>query len=376
MDFLTTVYTNFSSSLSWIMPFLIVLTILVFFHELGHYLAARYNGVRVEVFSIGFGPELFGWTDSKKTRWKFSLIPLGGYVKMFGDADASSAADHEAFEKMTDEERKSTLNGKRVPQKMAVVAAGPIANILITILCLWAVYAAIGQPNEQALIGAVTVDSPAWKSGLRPGAKVLTLEGEEVQSFNHLQRLVVKRPNEILKISYLQEGEVYHQHIKPEDSSGYGMIGVSPERISHGFFSAAKASVVATVRLSGRMLCTFWHFITGKESAKQIGGLPSIAKMSHDAWTTGFYTLLTFMAILSLNLGIINLLPIPVLDGGHMLFYGLEGIRGKPISEKVQDIGYKIGLWFLIFLMVYSHWNDVVRFKFLERIQSFFSGLF
>lgn len=372
MDFLLTLY----ASLVWILPVLVVLTILVFLHELGHYTAARRNGVRVEVFSIGFGPEIFGWTDAHKTRWKFSLIPLGGYVKMFGDGDEASTPDHGKMRSLSPEEKKFTLDGKTIPQRMAVVAAGPIANILVTILCLWAVYMFTGEPKQEAIMGNVVHGGPAWEAGIRPGDRILKFGDIAISSFNQLKRAVHKRPSEHVQITYERKGEVFKHYVQPEDKGKYGVIGVQPERMPHTFWTSSIASIKATVRMSIKMLQTFWYFITGKEDSKQIGGLPSIAKMSKDAWSSGFFTLLTFMAILSLNLGIINLLPVPMLDGGHLLFYTIEAIRGKRVNEKAQDIAYKVGFALLISLMIYSHWNDFVRFNFWGYIQNFIAKLF
>ncbi len=372
MEFLATV----SLSLSWILPVLVVLTILVFFHELGHYWVARKNGVRVEVFSIGFGPELFGWNDSHETRWKVSLVPLGGYVKMFGDADASSAADHEKLRTLTPAEKALTLDGKRIPQRMAVVAAGPIANILITVICFWVVFAFTGEPLQDAIMGDVVEGGPAWNAGIRPGDQVTAFNGEDIATFNALRTTVVKHPSEHMSITYRHDGHELTAPIQIGEKDGYGIIGIAPQRKSHNIFTAGIAAVFGTLRLSWQMLKTFKNFFTGSEDSKQIGGLPSIAKMSKEAWSAGFLSLLGFMGILSLNLGIINLFPLPVLDGGHLLFYTIEAIRGKPVAEKVQEIAYKGGFGLLMLLMLYSHWNDFVRFNIIGGLVSFISKLF
>ena len=372
MEFLLTL----SASIAWIFPVLVVLTVLVFFHELGHYWVARKNGVRVEVFSIGFGPELFGWNDRHQTRWKFSLIPLGGYVKMFGDADASSAADHEKLKKLTPAEKKQTLEGKTIPQKMAVVVAGPVANILVTMLCFWVVFWVDGEPLQNPVVGDVMQGMPAWEAGIRPGDKVLFVGQQPIKTFRDMSRAIAKRPSEHVAIVYERGGFRAGVYVQPTNQNGHGIIGIAPQKGAHNGFTSAVAAVKGTLSLSWRMLKMFGHFISGKEDSKQIGGLPSIAKMSKDAWSKGFLALLTFMAILSLNLGIINLLPVPVLDGGHLLFYAIEAIRGKPVGEKMQEFSYKIGFTLLISLMIYSHWNDFVRFKFFAVIQAFLTKLF
>jgi regulator of sigma E protease len=372
MEFLATVYM----SLSWVLPVLVVLTILVFFHELGHYFIARKNGVRVEVFSIGFGPELFGWTDGHKTRWKISLVPLGGYVKMFGDADVSSAADHEKLRSLSPEEKQFTLEGKKVSQRMAVVAAGPIANILVTILCFWAVYFFTGEPVQEAVMGDVAIEGAAWAGGIRSGDRITSFNGKEITSFSELKTAIVKSPSARIPVTYERAGQSITTLLDTAEKDGHGIIGITPQRISCNFFTAGIAAVSGTLHLSWQMLKTFKDFFTGAQDSKQIGGLPSIAKMSKEAWSAGIFSLIGFMGVLSLNLGIINLFPVPVLDGGHLLFYTIEALRRKPVSEKVQEVAYKIGFWLLISLMVYSHWNDFVRFNFFGGISSFFSKLF
>jgi regulator of sigma E protease len=368
MDILTTL----TDSISWIFPVLVVLTVLVFLHELGHYTAARLNGVRVEVFSIGFGPELFGWTDRHKTRWKISLIPLGGYVRMFGDADASSAVDWDKVKELTPEERQETLEGKNVWQRIAVVGAGPLANILVTILCFWIVFIYTGEPRLDAMVGQMEVDAPAWSSGLRPQDKILTLDGESIEDFQHLRRIISKKTDVPVALTYARGGETFDVTLTPIDRDGTGIIGIMPYREPRTVWTAFTGAIYGTGLVALQMLETFWNFLTGVEDSKKIGGLGSIAKMAQENWSEGFMALIGFMGLLSLNLGVLNLFPIPVLDGGHLLFYGIEAVRGRPVSEKVQDLAYKIGFYFLIGMMIYSHWNDLVRFKVFSWVVSLF----
>ncbi len=229
---------------------------------------------------------------------------------------------------------------------------------------------------QEAIMGEVVEGGPAWNVGMRQGDRVTAFNGHEITTFNALKVAVLKLPSKDVPITYDHAGHSTTILIQPTEKDGYGIIGVAPQRTPHNFFTAGFAAVSGTLRLSWQMLKTFKDFFTGAQDSKQIGGLPSIAKMSKEAWSAGFISLLGFMGILSLNLGIINLFPVPVLDGGHLLFYSIEAIRRKPVSEKVQEIAYKVGFWLLISLMVYSHWNDFVRFNFLGGIYSFFSKLF
>ncbi|MBM3610064.1 MAG: RIP metalloprotease RseP [Alphaproteobacteria bacterium] len=368
MDILATLGASFS----WVFPVLVVLTILVFLHELGHYTAARLNGVRVEVFSIGFGRELFGWTDRHKTRWKVSLIPLGGYVRMFGDADASSAVDFEKMKTLTPAEQQETLAGKNVWQRIAVVGAGPLANILVTVLCFWIVFIYTGEPRLDATVGQMEVDAPAWAAGLRPQDKILKLDGEAIDDFQHLRRIISKKVGVPVAVTYARGSDQIDVTLTPIDRDGMGIIGIMPYREPKTVWSAFTGAIVGTGLVAVQMLQTFWNFIVGAEDSKRIGGLGSIAKLAKEAWSEGFFSLIGFMGLLSLNLGVLNLFPIPVLDGGHLLFYGIEVVRGRPVSEKIQDLAYKIGLYFLLAMMVYSHWNDLVRFKVFAWVASFF----
>lgn len=373
MDLLATFYT----SLSWLGPVLIVLSILVFFHELGHYAVARLNAVRVEVFSIGFGPELFGWTDRHKTRWKVSLIPLGGYVRMFGDADASSAVDWKKVRSLSAEERAETLEGKGIFQRMAVVAAGPFANILVTIFCFWLVFLYNGEPLIDGTITIADSNGPAALAGLRSGDRLLGVDEVSVDGFTHFRRLMSRvSPSQSVIIHYMREGERSSVRLTPVSKDGQTIIGVIPYREPRTAWSALKGAIVGTGIVTIEMLKTFWYFFSGAENPEKIGGLGSIAKMAKDSWEEGILAFVGFMGLLSLNLGILNLFPIPVLDGGHLLFYSIEAIRRKPVSQIIQDRAYKVGFGLLMALMVYSHWNDLVRFDVFRGIQSLITKWF
>lgn len=382
---------NIYASLTWLVPFLVVLTVLVFFHELGHYLSARRHGVKVTTFSIGFGPEIFGFTDKVGTRWKFSLIPLGGYVQMFGDADATSRPDSAMQATLSEEELHHTLNAKKVWQRIEVSAAGPIANLLLTAIFLTIVFWQTGQKTFAPILGNIAPQSAAAKAGLQPHDKILAIDGKSIERFNQIKHVVSKSSGKTLlfKIqrqrtesanSTTPETEILTLSVIPENmqispTKTIGVINAEPETIHHTFLSAAGSSIITTYQLSIDMLKMFGKFITGKEDSAELGSLFSIAKTSHDMWEGGVFTLLFFMAILSLNLGVINLLPVPMLDGGHIFIYLIEAIRGKALSVKTQEWFFKIGFGIVSTVMLYTLWNDVQRFSLISHVVNFFKKL-
>jgi len=369
---------TFIDSLSWITPFLAVLTILVFLHELGHYSFARYFGVKIEVFSIGFGPEIFGWNDKLGTRWKFSLIPLGGYVKMFGDENAASAPDSKALNAMSEEDRKKTLDGKPIWQRVLVVLAGPVANILVTILLLWVAYIFVGETSRQSTVGSIIENSPAYQAGLQPNDKILEINNKKISSFMEAKSIINASPETQLSMKIDRDGDVQSLFVTPEKKvldgiTEIGITGIVPKNVPHTVLSGISAAINTTYEFSIEFFKMLGRLIVGGEDSSKLGGLGMIAKMSHDSWVGGIFPLMGFMAMLSLNLGLINLVPVPMLDGGHILMYIIEAIRGKPLSEKTMDIAFKIGLGVVLCLMIYGNWNDIKRYKIIETILSIFS---
>jgi regulator of sigma E protease len=363
--------------LSWVMPFLIVLTVLVFFHELGHYLVARYNGVKIEVFSIGFGPEIFGWMDSKGTRWKFSLIPLGGYVKMFGDANEASAPAFDQFNALSETDRPHTMMAKTVWQRMAISVAGPLANILLTFVLFSVVFFFIGKASEDPVIGEIVANSAAEKAGLQVDDRILKLDEVTPQSFKEAQAYINSHPGEAIVLQVDRNGSVVQSQITPEamevtPTKKIGIIGINPARVKTSLWAAPVEAFLSVGKMTKELLCSLASVVTSKENASKLGSVLSIAKMSKDSLHGGIFSLFFFMAVLSLNLGVINLLPVPMLDGGHLLFYGIEAIRGKPVSEKGQNIAYKIGFGVLIFVMLFTLWNDLTRFRVIEQLLNLF----
>ncbi|HEY9552031.1 RIP metalloprotease RseP [Allosphingosinicella sp.] len=365
------------------LPFLAVLTALVFVHELGHYLVARWNGVRVEVFSIGFGPELFGWNDKAGTRWKFSLIPLGGYVKMFGDANAASMPA-EGSESMSEAERAVAFPHKRLGQRAAIVAAGPIANFIFAIVVLAGLFSIVGQPFTPAVIGEVIEGSAADAAGFQPGDEVIAVDGRAVARFEELQRIVVLRPEETINFTVLRDGAeirlqatlarvVRTNHLGEEHE--VGQLGISRSGtgfIRHDPLTSVWQAARETFSIIDQTFTALGQIVRGERGTDELGGPIRIADMSGQAAEMGIATLIYFAAVLSINLGLINLFPVPMLDGGHLLFYAIEAVRGRPLGERAQEYGFRIGLALVLTLMVFVTWNDLLR---IDGLVSFVKGL-
>lgn len=357
--------TLITSTLAYVVPFLIVLAIVVFVHELGHYWVARRNGVRVEVFSLGFGPELFGWDDRHGTRWKLSAIPLGGYVRMLGDADATSTTLDLQHARDPD-----SFPSKSVGQRMAIVAAGPAANFLFAIVALAVLFVFAGRPFTPADVGEVQPDSPAAAAGLQPGDRIVAVDGRAVASFEELQRLVAGSAGETLRLGLDRAGQSLEVAVavavaEVTDRFGnvhrIGRIGVSRAGIEFKRVGPA-AAVIDAVAETGRMitgtLAALWEMVVGSRGTGELGGPLRIAQMSGQIAQDGLVPFIWFCAILSINLGLINLFPIPMLDGGHLVMYTVEAIRGRPLGERTQEMAFRVGLAMVLSLMLFATWND------------------
>lgn len=368
----------------YIIPFVVVLTVLVFVHELGHYLVARYNGVRVDVFSIGFGPEIFGWTDRAHTRWKISLLPLGGYVKMYGDANAASTPDQKELQTMSDLQKSLTLHGKSVGQRIAVSAAGPLANYLFAFVVFAILFSTIGQRYSPPEIGFVQPGSVAESAGILVGDRIVSIEGLPIQRFEDMQLIISENPGIPLVITVMRGEDELSLNATPEIKTTKGMfgsvheagvLGIGRQGVEYikrnpmeALFYAAKECYMLTYQT----LVSIGQMILGMRSADELGGPLRIAQLSGEVIQAGLPTFFWFMAVLSISLGFINLLPIPLLDGGHLLFYFIEAIRGKPLSEKAQDRGFYFGLLVVGSLMIFSFWNDLVHLQVIEKIKNLF----
>lgn len=436
--------------------FILVLSILVFVHEWGHYIVARMCGVRVEVFSIGFGKELFGWTDKKNTRWKISLIPLGGYVKMFGDTDPASAGhtaeikEGDTVRPFTPEERKVAFYSKSVAQRSAIVFAGPAINFLFAILLLFGMYSIYGQPITPPAASAVIVDSAAEKAGFEPHDEIIAISGEKVRRFEDIRRIVsvaldtqltfeVQRGDNIVTLKATPEKQeltdrfgfshsrgmlgiigpanglaiknissVNGQEVEGDeqiraallanmdknipialdrgeqtdtiiihargelnegllsaDSPDYNVLIVSDrlgeEILKHGPVNGIQAAVSETWSITGSTLKAIGQIFTGTRSATELGGIIRIGAIAGDMAQAGLVAIITFTALLSINLGLINLFPIPMLDGGHLVFYAIEAIKGSPVSERMQEYAFRFGFAVLIGMMLFANLNDIFQ---------------
>jgi len=360
--------------------FLVVLTALVFVHELGHYAIARRNGVRVEVFSVGFGPELFGFTDKVGTRWKFSAIPLGGYVKMFGEASLESHQDVV----MTPDQKAVSFSHKRLGQRAAIVFAGPAANFIFAIIVLAGLFMVAGRPMPQefveAGIGGVVEGSAADQAGLVAGDRIRAVDGAPIGDFFDLKTAVEASEGRPLAFEIQRDDTVFTATVTPRivtsttdavEIKAYrlGVYAPGPTYVRLGPLSAVWQAVVETWRLTLGTLAAVGEIIVGDRGADELGGPLRIAKLSGDFAESGVVTLFGFMALLSINLGLINLFPIPILDGGHLLFYAIEAVRGRPLGERAQEYGLRIGLALILSLMVFVTINDFVHLSVLDFIR-------
>jgi regulator of sigma E protease len=376
-DVLTGMTSLGGGVLSYLLPFLFVLTIVVFFHELGHFLVARWVGIRVLVFSIGFGPELLGFNDRQGTRWKISAIPLGGYVKFFGDENAASVPDQAAVAAMSDAERRESFYHKSVGRRAAVVAAGPLANFILAVVIFAGVFMFYGKQSTSARVDSVQPNSAAAAAGFKAGDIVVAIDGQPIKTFNEMQRIVSTNAGQAIEVRVDRGGESLALKAIPElkeikDSFGnahrVGVLGISRSMAADdlkmetvGPFAAIKLGVEETWFVTERTLSYIAGIVTGRESADQLGGPIRIAQVSGQVATVGLVALLHLTAVLSVSIGLLNLFPIPLLDGGHLLFYAIEAGRGRPLSERAQEVGFRIGLAIVLMLMIFATFNDIIH---------------
>jgi regulator of sigma E protease len=363
--------------LGYVIPFLFVLTIVVFFHELGHFLVARWCGIRVLVFSLGFGPEIAGFNDRHGTRWKISAIPLGGYVKFFGDDTAASTPDRAAVAAMSEREKKDSFIHQPVPSRAAVVAAGPIANFILAIAIFAGIFMIVGKQTATARVDTVQAGSAAESAGFKPGDLVVSIDGTKIDSFSDMQRIVSVSSGEPLKIVVDRNGQDLTLTATPElkelkDNFGnvhrLGVLGIS-RSMAEGDLKSQKVDPLTAVVMGAqetwfvvdRTLSYIGGVFAGREAADQLGGPIRIAQVSGQVATAGFAALIHLTAVLSVSIGLLNLFPIPLLDGGHLLFYGIEAARGKPLSDRAQEVGFRIGLAIVVMLMIFATFNDILH---------------
>ena len=389
MDILSLILTKLSFIWEVGLPFLVALTLLVFVHELGHYAVAKWCKVKVEVFSIGFGSELFGWNDKAGTRWKISAIPLGGYVKMFGESESviEMAGEDEKERTMTKEEQKVSFFHKTLLQRASIVIAGPLINFIFAIFAFAVLFVFMGVPefdsNKQlAIVGDVVPASSADIGGLKAGDQIVKIDDNNITYFKQLQDIVRSRPNTEVSVNLLRSGKNIKLKFLTgskviENSDGkveqIGLLGISvrPGDIKYIQKNPAEAVWLGferTYLFTIRIFSYLGDIITAKQSADQLGGVLRIAQISGQVAELGIASFISFLAVLSINLGLINLFPIPLLDGGHLAFYVIEAIRGRPLGQKAQEYGFRIGLGLVGGLFLFVTWNDLVYLKFFETI--------
>jgi len=354
-------------ALQAIIAFLIILPIIIFVHEWGHFIVARMCKVRVEAFSIGFGKELFGWTDKHKTRWKVCAIPLGGYCQMFGQSDVPGE-EYKKKSKLSANEKKVHFVYKSVWQRFLIVLAGPAINFIFAIFLFTVIYSTVGQVKTPPVIGEVIDDSAAEAGGLKVGDRIVSINGQDIEQFENIKIIVVLEQTTSLDIVISRGNQTLLKTISPQMTADGPLLGIAPSLAEGVDYSerllphrALWTATSKTFEMTRMTLKALYQIITGERSAKQIGGILRIAEYSGEAFSAGLITFILLMAAISINLGIINLFPLVPLDGGHLLFFMIEVIKRKPLSERMQEWIFRIGIAFVIFLMLFATWNDVTR---------------
>ncbi|MGH6673260.1 MAG: RIP metalloprotease RseP [Xanthobacteraceae bacterium] len=363
--------------LHYLVPFVFVLSLVVFVHELGHFMVARWCGVRILAFSIGFGPELVGFYDRHGTRWKIAAVPLGGYVRFFGDENAASVPDHAQASKMDAEDREQSFIFQPLLKRAAIVVAGPFANFLLAIVIFAGIFMLYGVQTMSARVDEVQPGSPAAAADFKPGDLVKAIDGQKIADFADMQRIVADSAGETLHITVDRNGAqvilsatpVLHQE---KDIFGnvhrIGLLGIrrspTPSDLKYKPVSPPRAvwmGVQETWFVIDKTMTYLGRVAVGREAANQLGGPIRIAQMSGEVASIGFVALVHLAAVLSVSIGLLNLFPIPLLDGGHLLFYSIEAARGRPLSERAQEVGFRIGFAIVIMLMIFATFNDIVH---------------
>jgi regulator of sigma E protease len=369
----------------YVIVFLAILTVVVFVHEMGHYTVARWCGVKIETFSIGFGPELFGWYNKAGTRWRVSMLPLGGYVKMFGDADPASTPDNKR--EFTAAEKAVAFQYKTVWQRMAVVVAGPASNFIFGIVALAILLAVYGEPRNAPVIDQVQEGSAAAEVGLRKGDRVVEAGGHDIKTWQDLQKVIQMSVGEPIPLVIARDDQrvdlLAHPQIK-EVTDLFGnvhktpLLGILPDTTSTELvrFNPATAvveSVTQTWDMVGATLKGIGQMILGQRDSSEVGGPLRIAKGAGAAAKIGIGGVAYYIILLSINLGLFNLFPVPLLDGGHLLFYVIEAVRGRPLGARAQEYGFRFGLFLVFALMLFTTRNDLLDLRvwdFIKRVVS------
>ena len=369
--------SGYSLVVGTIIPFLFVLTIVVFFHELGHFAVARWCNGKVDAFAVGFGREIFGWNDKKGTRWKLCMIPLGGYVKFAGDENAASVPSRELIANMSEEDRKTAFIAKPVWQRAAIVAAGPLANFILAIVIFAALFVSAGKQGLVPVVEEVFPGGAAERGGIVAGDVVKQIDGRDIHTFGELRQIVLMNANNPLVFEVDRGGDLVSLTVTPDSkekevflgerqmAGDIGLRGSADPgnviRIQYSPIGAVAEGVKETWRIMDGTVSYIWGVITQRQSADQLGGPIRVAEISGKVAEHGLIPLISLAAVLSVSIGLINLAPVPILDGGHLVFFAAEALRGKPLSERVQDVGFRIGLGLVLMLMVFVTWRDILR---------------
>ncbi|MDF0697983.1 RIP metalloprotease RseP [Rhizobium sp. MC63] len=358
-----------------VVTFVLVLSLLVFVHEMGHYLVGRWSGIRILAFSVGFGPEIFGFTDRHGTRWKISAIPLGGYVRFFGDEDASSKPDNDQVAAMSEEDRARSFAGAKLWKRAATVAAGPIANFLLAIAIFAVLFSVYGRMIADPVVAEVAPDGAAAAAGILPGDLLVAIDGNKVETFDDVRRYVAIRPSQKIIVTVERGGQKLEVPMVPQrtdrtDQFGnkieLGQIGIITNKEAGNFrlrtYTPLEAVREGVIESAGIVTGTFKYIaniFAGSMRADQLGGPIRVAQASGQMASLGIGAVLQLAATLSVSIGLLNLMPVPVLDGGHLMFYAVEAVRGRPLGSKAQEIAFRIGLAMILTLMVFTTWNDI-----------------
>ena len=356
------------------LAFLFVLTVVIFVHELGHFLVARWCGVKVKTFSIGFGKEIFGFFDRHGTRWRLAWIPLGGYVKFLDDENGASVPSRDALQRMTPAEREGAFQTKPLASRAAIVAAGPIANFILAILVFAVTFTFIGVNVTAPRVDELVADGAAARAGFKAGDVIIGIDGQKIEAFADMQRIVSASADSVLNFEVDRGGVILNIKATPErreisDRFGnklkVGVIGIKRNATQqewqfkqYGPLEAVGLAVKESYYIVSRTLGYLYDVATRRESGDQLGGPLRIADISGQVASLGFMALINLTAVLSVSIGLINLFPIPLLDGGHLMFYAIEAIRGRPLSERAQEVGFRIGLGIVLLLLVYTTYQD------------------
>ncbi len=391
MDFLLGVQGVVAWAFHWVLPFVGVLSAVVVVHELGHFLMGRLFGTRIDSFSLGFGPEMFSVRDGKGTKWRVAWLPLGGYVKFFGDMGAASAPDSEQLSNLKEQgvSKDEVFHFKPLYQRALIVVAGPIANFILAIVVFASILMFVGEVQITPRIDAVDADGAGAVAGFEPGDIIVRLQNRNVDSFRDVQRVVnynadveltfvVERQGELIELFAIpREQEITDQF---DNTHKVGILGLTgdpgPEDVRTVRFGPPTAIWMGTVQTYDLVAQTFIYLgrvISGRQSADQLGGPLRIAQISGQVASVDMIALIRLIAILSVSIGLINLFPVPILDGGHLLFYAYEAVIGKPLGEGAQEVGFRLGLVAVLALMIFATWNDLVQLRVFEFLEGMFS---